>query len=236
MFARQHPTQGITSIPRQSLYGRSRLGKFLILVISILLLGLTPACALGITPKQDIPDPRLLSMRVLDLEAELSDLRKETLNQLLHDLYWQTGIDMYVVTAGDIYSPPEYGLMQPAELANQVFEQWQVGQGTGQGMVLVVSQLWDQVVLKMSASLTDVLPPAALEAYLFTTIMPEMSGHEYKQKLYSINLAMETLATALKGDSDFPWQAASGRNLHLPVAPEVKTLTSRAVRILVAED
>jgi uncharacterized membrane protein YgcG len=151
---------------------------------------------------QDIPNPRYQNAWVVDLEEDLSNLRKAKLNNALGTLYEQTGIEMFVLTAGGIYTLPEYGIAKADQLAEQVFDEWKVGQKTGDGIVLVVSDVGCQVALKMTESMEPQLPPNELAPYLFNTIIPDISGYPGYRQLYSINLAVDALISVLTGEQN----------------------------------
>lgn len=220
--------------------GRSPLRQRWVWALMLLLvLLITTACA-DITTTQDIPNPRSNDTWVVDLEEDLSDFRKEKLNQALATLHDQTGVEIFVLTVGGIYSLPEYGLATVDQLAEQVFDEWNVGQESGQGLVLVVSDVGYRVAVKMTESLASRLPPADLEPYLFITIIPDLTTSSGVEKLYSINRAMEALISALTGGPVLADRLGKNpeisQRLILPVVLETEHPTPTRVSVMVAKE
>ncbi|MEB3360203.1 MAG: TPM domain-containing protein [Synechococcales bacterium] len=183
----------------------------------LLVLMLASACEI-VETVQDIPSPRVLQTWVVDWEGDLSDLREERLNQRLKELYEQTGIEMFVLTVARAYAPPEYGLLTADQLADKFFDEWQVGAATGKGMLLVVSLVGDRATLKMSETLTPLLPPAIVEPYLFSTLVPNMTSYGDNHPLYSLMPVVDTFISVLTGGESL------ASRLGFPDAPYFPTL------------
>lgn len=212
-------------------------GMFWVRIVAVVLAFLlTTACDQHVMTTQDIPNPRYQNAWVLDLEEDLSNLRNVKLNDALRTLYAQTGIEMFVLTAGAIYTLPEYGIAKADQLAEQVFDEWNVGQKSGDGIVLVVSDVGFQVALKMTESLESRLPPTELEPYLFNTMIPDLSGYPGYRQLYSINLVVDTLGSVLTGEQSLADLLGLPPRPPLPIMfdmehpppPRVKVLVERS--------